>query len=104
MADFKGVSIAKAANILFGGNITSRSITFEDGSKKTLGIMLPGEYELNTVNKEIIDIQRGNLELLLPAEDWKMFEGPASLEIPANTKFKLRVHSLVDYCCSFIKD
>lgn len=104
MADFKGVSIAKAANILFGGNITSRSITFEDGSKKTLGIMLPGEYELNTVNKEIIDIQRGSLELLLPAEDWTMFEGPASLEIPANTKFKLRVHSLVDYCCSFIKD
>ena len=104
MAQFKGVSIAKAANILYGGNITSRSITFEDGSKKTLGIMLPGEYELNTVNKEIIDIQRGKIDLLLPATDWQEFEGPASFEIPANTKFKLRVHTLVDYCCSFIKE
>ncbi|QKF58855.1 pyrimidine/purine nucleoside phosphorylase [Aliarcobacter lanthieri] len=104
MSDFKGVSIAKAANILYDGNITSRSITFEDGSKKTLGIMLAGEYELNTVNKAVIDIQRGNLELLLPAQDWQMFEGPASFEIPVNTKYKLRVHSLVDYCCSFIKD
>lgn len=103
MDDFRGVSIAKAANILFEGNITSRSITFEDGSKKTLGIMLPGEYELNTVNKEIIDIQRGNLEVLIPAQEWKMFQGPASFEIPANSKFKLRVHTLVDYCCSFIK-
>ncbi|MGE0050814.1 MAG: pyrimidine/purine nucleoside phosphorylase [Arcobacter sp.] len=104
MAEFKGVSIAKAANILFEGNITSRSITFGDGSRKTLGIMLPGEYELNTVHKEIMDIQRGVLEVLLPAQEWVKYEGPASFEIQANSKFKLRVHSLVDYCCSFIKN
>lgn len=104
MAEFKNVSIAKAANILFEGNITSRTIVFEDGSRKTLGIMLPGEYELNTVHKEIMDIQRGVLEVMLPAQDWIKYEGPASFEIQANSKFKLRVHSLVDYCCSFIKN
>ncbi|UTJ07366.1 pyrimidine/purine nucleoside phosphorylase [Arcobacter roscoffensis] len=103
MAEFNNVSIAKAANILFEGNITSRSIEFEDGSKKTLGIMLPGEYELNTVHSEIMDIQRGKLEVMLPAEDWVEYEGPATFEIPANSKFKLKVHSLVDYCCSFVK-
>ncbi|MGA1933025.1 pyrimidine/purine nucleoside phosphorylase [Arcobacter sp. YIC-464] len=103
MAEFNNVSIAKAANILFEGNITSRSIEFEDGSKKTLGIMLPGEYELNTVHSEIMDIQRGKLEVMLPAEDWVEYEGPATFEVPANSKFRLKVHSLVDYCCSFIK-
>jgi uncharacterized protein YaiE (UPF0345 family) len=51
-----------------------------------------------------MDIQRGTLEVMLPAEDWVKFEGPATFEIPANSKFKLRVHSLVDYCCSFIKN
>lgn len=104
MAEFENVTIAKAANVLFDGHITSRSITFEDGSRKTLGIMLEGEYELNTVHKEVMDIQRGKLEVMLPAEDWMMVEGPTSFEIPANSKFKLRVHSLVDYCCSFIKN
>ena len=104
MAEFNNVSIAKAVNILFEGNITSRTIVFEDGSRKTLGIMLPGEYELNTVHKEIMDIQRGTLEIMLPAQDWVKYEGPASFEIQANSKFKLRVHSLVDYCCSFIKN
>lgn len=74
MAEFKNVSIAKAANILFEGNITSRTIVFEDGSRKTLGIMLPGEYELNTVHKEIMDIQRGVLEVMLPAQDWVKYE------------------------------
>lgn len=62
MAEFKNVSVAKAANIFFEGRITSRSIIFEDGSRKTLGIMLPGEYELNTVHKEVMDIQTGVLE------------------------------------------
>ena len=67
MAEFNNVSIAKAANILFEGNITSRTIVFQDNSRKTLGIMLPGEYELNTVHKEVMDIQRGTLEVLLPS-------------------------------------
>ena len=104
MAEFNNVSITKTANILFEGNITSRTIVFEDNSRKTLGIMLSGEYELNTVHKEVIDIQRGVLEVMLPAQDWVRYEGPASFEVPANSKFKLRVHSLVDYCCSFIKN
>ncbi len=103
MAEFKNVTVAKAANIFFEGRITSRSIIFEDGSRKTLGIMLPGEYELNTVHKEVMDIQTGVLEVMLPAEDWMEVKGPASFEIPSNSKFKLRVKSLVDYCCSFIK-
>ncbi|NVJ53628.1 MAG: pyrimidine/purine nucleoside phosphorylase [Campylobacteraceae bacterium] len=101
MMDFNNVSIAKEANILFDGNITSRSITFEDGSKKTLGIMLPGEYELNTVNKATIDINSGVLEVMLPAEDWVEYVAPATIKIAQNSKYKLKVTSLVDYCCSF---
>ena len=66
MAEFKNVSIAKAANILFEGNITSRTIVFEDNSRKTLGIMLPGEYEWKTAHKKIMDIKREILEVMLP--------------------------------------
>ncbi|XPV67611.1 MAG: pyrimidine/purine nucleoside phosphorylase [Halarcobacter sp.] len=101
--EFTNISIAKQANILYDGNITSRSITFEDGSKKTLGIILPGEYELNTVNKTILHINSGTLEIMLPAEDWAEYVAPAEIEIDQNSKYKLKVTSLVDYCCSFIK-
>ncbi len=101
--EFTNISIAKQANILYDGNITSRSITFEDGSKKTLGIMLPGEYELNTVNKTVLEINTGAVNVMLPAEDWVEYVAPAKIEIDQNSKYKLRVISLVDYCCSFIK-
>ncbi len=48
MEEFKGVSVVRKANIYFDGRVTSRTVLFADGSKKTLGIMLPGEYEFNT--------------------------------------------------------
>jgi hypothetical protein len=43
MSEFKNLTIIKEASIYFDGNITSRSVVFPDGSRKTLGIMLPGE-------------------------------------------------------------
>ncbi|MCJ7541088.1 MAG: pyrimidine/purine nucleoside phosphorylase, partial [Desulfobacterales bacterium] len=48
MSEYTNVTIVKEANIYFDGKVTSRSILFSDGSKKTLGVMLPGEYEFNT--------------------------------------------------------
>ncbi|MGB5918091.1 pyrimidine/purine nucleoside phosphorylase [Arcobacter sp.] len=101
MSVFENVKIAKKANILYEGHVTSRAIEFEDGSKKTLGVMLPGEYDFTTIHEELIDIESGELEVLLPAQDWKKIVAPQSFKVPANSKFKLKVVSLVDYCCSF---
>ncbi len=103
MAKFKDVSITKEANIYFDGKVTSRSIVFLDGSRKTLGIMLPGEYEFNTDDKEIIEILSGDLKVLLPEKaDWITFGQGDSFEVPAQSKFGLRVIKITDYCCSFV--
>ena len=47
MSEFKGVTIIKKASIYFDGKVTSRSVIFPDGYRKTLGIILTGEYEFN---------------------------------------------------------
>ncbi len=104
MSEFKNVTVVKEANIYFDGKVTSRTVLFADGAKKTLGIMLPGEYEFNTDAKEIMEILSGELDVLLPQNDaWKSFRSGDSFEVPANSKFKLNVKTLTDYCCSFIK-
>jgi hypothetical protein len=59
MSKFESVSVVKAANVYFDGNVTSRSVEFADGSLKTLGIMLPGEYKFNTGKPELMEIQSG---------------------------------------------
>lgn len=104
MSEFQNVTIVKKANVYFDGKVTSRTVVFPNGEKKTLGIMMPGEYEFGTAEKEIMEILAGKLEVLLPGEDkWVSIEGGQAFEVTANSKFKLVVTELTDYCCSYIK-
>lgn len=103
MSEFNNVTIIKQASIYFDGKVTSRSVIFSDGSRKTLGIMLPGEYEFSTDDKEIMEILSGDLEVLITdTEGWKTIKGGEFFEVPAKSKFSLKVKSLTDYCCSYI--
>ena len=104
MSDFKNVTVVKKANVYFNGGVTSRTVQFPDGAKKTLGIMQPGEYEFSTGDKEVMEILSGELDVKLPdASSWKPVRGGESFEVPANAKFTMKVRTLSDYCCSFIK-
>ncbi len=104
MSEFKNVTVIKQANVYFDGKVTSRAVIFADGTRKTLGIMMPGDYEFGTAEKEIMEIMAGELDVLLPGEnEWKTIQGGEEFEVPADSKFKLKVKSLTDYCCSYIK-
>lgn len=104
MSEFQNVTVVKKANIYFDGNVTSRTVLLADGSKKTLGVMLPGEYSFNTGAAEIMEIQSGELEVLLPGEEtWKSIKGGDSFKVPAGSRFELKVKTVSDYCCSFLQ-
>ena len=104
MSEFTNVSVVKKANIYFDGKVTSRSILFADGTKKTLGIMLPGEYTFNTDAKELMEIIQGELEVLLPgAKGWQPIKAGESFEVPGKAQFSLNIKTLTDYCCSFLQ-
>ena len=101
---FENVKIVKKANQYFDGKVTSRSVEFPDGTIKTLGIMMPGEYTFNTLDAEIMEIMAGECEIKLKGEDsFRTIEGGESFDVPANSSFDIKVHSLVDYCCHYIK-
>lgn len=102
MKQFDNVSVVKAANIYFDGKVTSRTVLFADGSRKTLGIMLPGDYEFGADQTETMEILSGTLDVQLPGSDeWKAFTGGTSFVVPAGTRFKLKVKTITDYCCSY---
>lgn len=104
MSQFTNVTIDKKANVYFDGKVTSRTLHFADGSTKTLGIMYPGEYTFGTADKEIMEIMSGEMEVQLPgSQEWITVNGPESFEVPANSSFNLKVKTLADYCCSYIK-
>jgi len=103
MSRFENVTIDKKANVYFDGAVTSRTIHLATGEIKTLGIMQPGDYEFNTDKKELMEIQQGEVEVLLPGQDeWHRFSAGESFEVTASASFKIKALSLTDYCCSFI--
>jgi uncharacterized protein YaiE (UPF0345 family) len=100
---FDNVTVFVAANVYFDGKVTSRKLRFADGSEKTLGVMLPGEYEFGTGKPELMEITRGRLDVLLPGEgDWRTIVGGESFHVAGDARFQLRVHELTDYVCSFL--
>lgn len=104
MSTFKNITITKKANIYFDGAVTSRTVQFEDGTKKTLGIMMPGEYNFDTDAAEIMELLGGKMDVLLAGEtDWKTYVEGESFQVPANSSFKLHVPVVADYCCSYIQ-
>ncbi len=105
MTVIKNVSVEKNANFYFDGKVTSRNILFSDGRKKTLGIMLPGEYEFNTSQKELMEITSGEVEVLISEEEsWKELKAGMSFEVPKDSSFKVKVLSIFDYCCSYVDE
>ncbi|MEZ4601305.1 MAG: pyrimidine/purine nucleoside phosphorylase [Syntrophotaleaceae bacterium] len=103
MTEFKNVTVVKKANIYFDGQVSSRTIRFADGTEKTLGVMLPGEYTFNTGAPELMEILSGELEFLLDGtSEWRTCVGGEAFEVPGQSKFTVRVKSVADYCCSFL--
>jgi uncharacterized protein YaiE (UPF0345 family) len=103
MSEFSNVTVVKKANIYFNGGVVSRTVLFADGSKKTLGVMQPGEYEFSTADAEVMEILSGELEWQMKGEKaWKKVVGGESFNIPANATFIMVVKTVSDYCCSFI--
>ncbi|KIM12777.1 MAG: hypothetical protein KU37_02595 [Sulfuricurvum sp. PC08-66] len=102
MQQFENVTVKLKANQYFDGNVTSRTITFQDGSVKTLGIMMPGEYTFGTSQHEVMEILAGDVDVRLPnSSEWLKYTENTVFEVPANTSFDVRVHKVTDYCCSY---
>ncbi len=102
MSEFKSVTAVKKANSYFGEKVVSRTVLFDDGSKKTLGYMQVGEYEFNTGAPEVMEVLAGNCEVQLAgATAWKSYAPGQSFEVLGHSKFKIKVSQGLDYCCSF---
>lgn len=105
MEQFDNISVVKKANVYFEGKVTSRTVIFADGSKKTLGIMLPGEYEFGTAAAEVMEVLAGELIVLLPGQsNWITYKAGDSFNVPADSRFKLKVPTVADYCCSYVQN
>ena len=77
-------------------------VLFADGSRKTLGVMLAGEYEFGTAAAERMEVLAGEMRVRLPgAAEFRTFRAGDAFDVPADSKFALVIPELADYCCSY---
>ena len=101
---FENVTITIKANVYFGGQVTSRTVQFADGSKKTLGFMQAGDYEFGTEASEVMEILGGAMDVKLAGSGaWNTYAEGQAFEVEGNSKFSLKVaEGGADYCCTYI--
>jgi len=88
-------------NEYFDGKVKSIGLKTET-LPATVGVMAPGEYEFGTSQDEVMTVVSGALTVLLPGEtEWKSFEKGSSFDVPANSKFQLKVAIDTAYFCTY---
>ncbi|MDL2306921.1 pyrimidine/purine nucleoside phosphorylase [Desulfovibrio sp. OttesenSCG-928-C06] len=104
MSEISNAKVVREANVYYDGKVSSRTVFLESGERVTLGFMLAGEYEFGTGDKEIMELLSGDMTVLLPGEsEWREIAVGKSFEVPANSKFGVKVKAYADYHCAYIK-
>jgi purine/pyrimidine-nucleoside phosphorylase len=103
MTQFDNVSVVLKANIYFDGRVVSHSVLFSDGSRKTLGLIYPGEYRFNTGAPENMAIIAGTCRARMSGEsDWKSYSAGTSFDVAGDSSFEIAVdEGTAEYVCSF---
>ena len=96
------VSVTTQAHVYFDGKCVSHAITLADGSKKSVGVVLPATLTFNTAAAEIMECVAGQCEYRLDGTDvWLTSTPGQSFSIAGNSKFDLRVSEPYHYICHF---
>lgn len=87
-------------NEYFEGKI--KSLGFElKGIQYTAGVLMPGQYSINTEKEEHITVTVGECKARPPGSGWKTLKVGETIVILANSSFELKVDEPASYVCMY---
>ena len=97
------VSVGKKANVFFNGQCVSHSVFFPDGSRKTVGVIMPGScLTFNVDSPELMEITAGECQVKIAGEpEYQTYTAGKSFKVAANSSFEIHAKDEVNYVCSF---
>jgi hypothetical protein len=102
MSQFDNVSAVKQGNVYFDGKCVSHTVLFADGTRKTLGVIMPSTLTFNVGPPEIMEITSGTCRVKLGNEsEFKSYAAGSQFSIPANSQILIETNEVVNYVCSF---
>ena len=105
MSQFDNVSVVKKGNVFFDGKCVSHSVLFPDGTRKTVGVILPSTLTFNVSTPELMEITSGTCRVKIGDEPgFKTYTAGTSFKVAANGSFEIHAKDEVNYVCSFGSD
>ena len=103
MSQYDNVSVVKKANVYFDGKCVSHTVVLADGTRKTVGVILPSSLTFNTGAPERMEITSGSSKAKVAgASDWTGYSAGAAFDVPGNSSFEISVEEgVLEYVCSF---
>ena len=103
MSQFNNVSVVSKANVYFDGKCISHSIQLADGTKKSVGVIMPSALTFNTGAPETMECVAGSCRVKLKGErEWKTYNAGESFDVPGNASFDIEVSGEpYHYVCHF---
>ncbi|AMM23587.1 pyrimidine/purine nucleoside phosphorylase [Variovorax sp. PAMC 28711] len=98
-----GVTVSTKANVYFDGKCVSHNFTLADGTKKSVGVILPATLTFSTGAPEVMEGVSGACEYLLAdTTEWKKSGAGEKFSVPGNASFQIRVSGQpYSYICHF---
>ncbi len=98
----EGVTVATTASVFFDGKCVSHQLTLADGSKKSVGVVLPAQLTFNTGAPETMECVAGSCDYKMAGSDvWLTSKPGERFSIAGNSKFDIRVTEAYHYICHF---
>lgn len=101
MNQFNNVSVVTKANVYFDGRCVSHTVMFADGSKKSVGVILPSTLTFNTGAPEVMELIEGRCRVKLSGGAWTDYRGGQSFKVPGQSSFEIEALDAVHYICHF---
>jgi uncharacterized protein YaiE (UPF0345 family) len=103
MTDSLNATVRTRANVYFDGKCVSHSLELADGSKKSVGVILPSSLRFNTGAPERMELIDGECRVKLPGSaDWAAFRAGQSFDVPGQSAFDIEVTQTLHYVCHFL--
>jgi uncharacterized protein YaiE (UPF0345 family) len=99
---FDSVSVVKKANVYFDGRCVSHTLHFSDGSRKSVGVILPGSLRFETAGPETMELLEGRCRVEI-ADSGRFVEYRAGerFDVPARSSFRIETQEPLHYVCHF---
>ena len=98
---FDNVSVGKKANVFFDGKCVSHTVTLSDGTRKSVGVILPSTLRFDLSTREVMEVVDGVAHVSINGAPEQSFAAGQSWTVDAGGYFIIRAVEAVHYVCHF---